>query len=298
MDRYSAFAVTRVGELHLRNNIVCQDYSMAINNEDFVFSAVADGHGSQHYLRTDRGSRMAVESAFDCVSEFLDSIEDTQQFISNGAMRDMMLEELWFNIVTRWKARAESDFLNNPFTEEELSRIPDEYAEYHQYYADGQFLSAYGTTLAFVVCTDDFAFCGQIGDGKCVTVECSGIAADPVPDDPRCYNNITTSMCQEDAEYSARFVFFPKEFIPPAFFIGTDGIQNSYLDIEQLHGFYRGLALNFAEFGYNEGIHRLAGFLPEMTKMGSGDDVSCAGVIDIERLANSVNTLKSAVNFC
>ena len=92
-------------------------------------------------------------------------------------------------------------------------------------------------------------------------------------------------------------VFFPKDFIPPAIFIGTDGIQNSYWDIEQLHSFYRGLTLNFAINGMNDAIRQLAEFLPEMTKNGSGDDLSCAGIVDMERLTASAEILKSAVSY-
>ena len=34
-----------------------------------------------------------------------------------------------------------------------------------------------------------------------------------------------------------------------------------------------------------------------MTRKGSGDDVSVAGVIDLERLRSSVDMLKNAVNY-
>ena len=80
-------------------------------------------------------------------------------------------------------------------------------------------------------------------------------------------------------------------------FIGTDGVQNSYWNIEQLHGFYRGLALTFAEYGMTEGEQQLADFLPEMTRKGSGDDVSVAGVVDLEALKAADSALKNAVNY-
>lgn len=297
MEKYSSFAQTTIGERHIQNGVVCQDYSMSINNSSFAFAAVADGHGSPHYLRTDRGSRLAAECALDCVCEFLDTIKDHEFVLDDEKLRDDLLQQLWKNIVTRWKSRVEADFRSEPFTKEELDKIPEEFAVYRSLYEKGEFLSSYGTTLAFIVATDYFAFCGQIGDGKCVVVDCSGITADPVPDDPRCYDNITTSICQEDAEFSARFVYYPKEFIPAAMFIGTDGLQNSYWDIEQLHSFYRGLTLDFAENGLNEGIRQLAEFLPVMTSSGSGDDISCAGIVDINSLQASLETLRNAVSY-
>jgi hypothetical protein len=297
MNKYSSFAQTSDGANHIRNNIVCQDYSMAINNDNYVFAAVADGHGSPHYLRTERGSKFAVECAFDCVSEFLESLREAEEIMEDEKQRDRLLDQLWRSIVSRWHSRTEADYQQEPFTPEELDRIPEQFGFYREKYMDGDFISAYGTTLAFIVTTDEFSFCGQIGDGKCVVIDSTGIASDPVPDDPRCFDNITTSLCQEDAVLSARFVYFPKDCIPPAIFIGTDGVQNSYWNIEQLHGFYRGLALTFAEYGMTEGEQQLADFLPEMTRKGSGDDVSVAGVVDLEALKAADSALKNAVNY-
>ena len=297
MNKYSTFAQSCIGANHIHKKICCQDSAMAINNSGYVFAAVSDGHGSPHYLRTEKGSKFAVECAFDCVSEFLDCLEDAEEILDDPKQRDNLLEQLWRSIVSRWHSRAEADYNEKPFTSEELDRIPDEFAIYRDIYLSGDFISAYGTTLSFIVATEDFAFCGQIGDGKCVAIDCSGIASDPVPDDPRCFDNITTSLCQEDAVLSARFVYFPKDCIPPALFIGTDGVQNSYWDIEQLHGFYRGLALTFAEYGMTEGEQQLAEFLPEMTRKGSGDDVSVAGILDLETLKASADVLKNAVNY-
>ena len=297
MKKFSSFAQTTIGATHIQRKICCQDYSMAINNENYVFAAVADGHGSPHYLRTERGSRFAVECAFDCVSEFLECLKDAEEIMDDEKQRDKLFDQLWRSIVARWHSRAEADHEQEPFTPEEYDKIPDEFGFYREIYMSGDFISAYGTTLAFIVATDDFAFCGQIGDGKCVTIDSKGIACDPVPDDPRCFDNITTSLCQEDAVLSARFVYFPKDCLPPAMFIGTDGVQNSYCDVEQLHGFYRGLALTFAEYGMTEGSQQLAEFLPEMTRKGSGDDVSVAGIVDLDILRSASETLKSAVNY-
>jgi hypothetical protein len=91
-------------------------------------------------------------------------------------------------------------------------------------------------------------------------------------------------MCQDDAVLSYRYHYFPKDEIPAAIFLGTDGIENSYWSKEQLYGFYRGLALTFSECGLDEGVRQLSAFLPEMTRRGSGDDVSVSGIIDNERL--------------
>ena len=50
-------------------------------------------------------------------------------------------------------------------------------------------------------------------------------------------------------------------------------------------GFFRGLALTIVENGMEEGTAQLAEFLPAMTKKGSGDDVTCSGIINMQKLS-------------
>ena len=91
-------------------------------------------------------------------------------------------------------------------------------------------------------------------------------------------------MCQDDAALSARFFYLPKGLMPAAVFLCSDGVENSYWNEEQLFCFFRGLALTIVENGMEEGISQLAEFLPSMSNKGSGDDVTCSGIIDITKL--------------
>ena len=179
---------------------------------------------------------------------------------------------------------AEQDFLNVPFTEEEYAAIPEKFAHYRQRYERGEYLGAYGTTLLFAVVTENYAFGAQIGDGKCVVIDGDSNVFAPIPEDPRCFENVTTSMCQEDAALSARFFYLPRGLMPAAVFLCSDGVENSYWNEEQLFGFFRGLALTMLDNGFEEGLCQLADFLPAMTKKGSGDDVTCSGIIDLKKL--------------
>ena len=281
MQRLFSFAQTTIGASHLNRGIVCQDSSACADNENYSFAAAADGHGSACYLRTERGSRFAVECARDCVKEFLEGLENADEALSDERQRDELFNQLWRSIIARWHDKTEQDFKNDPFTEEEYERIPEKFANYRTKYESGDYIGAYGTTLLFAVVTGNYAFGAQIGDGKCVTIDCSGIAADP-----RCYENVTTSMCQDDAALSARFFYLPKGLMPAAVFLCSDGVENSYWNEEQLFCFFRGLALTIVENGMEEGISQLAEFLPSMTKKGSGDDVTCSGIIDMTKLSS------------
>lgn len=247
-------------------------------------AAVADGHGSPWYLRTDIGSQLCVQSAAECIDEFLCNLDNAEEILSSDKERSIVFSQLWRSIVSHWHEATESHFLENPFSEDEFSRIPEKKSYYLERYKNGDYLSAYGTTLILAVVTEKFAFIMQIGDGKCVVIGDDAEAWTPVPDDARCYDGVTTSMCQDDAVLSMRYCYFGHEEIPPAIFLGSDGIDDSYGNDELLCTFYRGLALTMVQSGSEEGKRQLAEFLPKMTEKGSGDDVSCAGIINLHKL--------------
>ena len=284
MERLSSFAQTSIGASHLSRELICQDSSFAADYEGYSFAAAADGHGSPCYLRTDRGSGFAVECAAECVKEFLDGLDNAEDVLADERQREGLFNQLWRSIIARWHDMTEKDFISEPFTEEELASIPEKFAGYVTRYREGDYLGAYGTTLIFAAVTDSYAFGAQIGDGKCVIIDGDSNVFAPVPEDPRCHENVTTSMCQEDAALSARFFYLPKGMLPAAVFLCTDGVENSYWNEEQLFGFFRGLALTMVENGMEEGVRQLADFLPAMTKKGSGDDVTCSGIINLQKL--------------
>lgn len=295
MERYSSFARTSIGASHISRGMICQDFSLAADNESCSFAAAADGHGSLCYLRTDRGSRFASFCAQECIGEFLEGIGDAHELLDDDKHRQQLMSQLWRSIIARWHDMAERDFYSEPFTDEELNRIPEKNASYRSRYEQGDYISAYGTTLLFSAVTESFVFGAQIGDGRCVVLGRDGAMYAPIPDDPRCYDNVTTSMCQDDAALSARFFYLSKEELPAAIFLCTDGVENSYGDDGQLFGFFRGLALTIAENGLEEGVRQLEDFLPVMTRRGSGDDVSCAGIIDMEAVTALADVLREAV---
>ena len=285
MEKFTSFAQTSIGASHLSREIVCQDSSFAADYEGYSFAAAADGHGSPCYLRTERGSQFAVDCAAECVAEFFEGLEGAEEVLADERQREQLFNQLWRSIIARWHDKAEQDFRNEPFTEEEIGRIPEKFAHYRTRYEQGEYISAYGTTLLFAAVTDNYAFGAQIGDGKCVVIDGDSNVYAPVPEDPRCYENVTTSMCQDDAALSARFFYLPKGLLPAAVFLCTDGVENSYWNEEQLFGFFRGLALTMVENGMEEGVRQLGEFLPAMTRKGSGDDVSCSGIIDMQKLS-------------
>ena len=67
------FATSVLGASHVKDNKPCQDYSIAWRSEDSgaVVLIVCDGHGSDTYVRSDVGSRLAAEITLVAVKEFV-----------------------------------------------------------------------------------------------------------------------------------------------------------------------------------------------------------------------------------
>lgn len=71
MAEYYQFAHSVQGYNHIKANKVCQDASGECHFEDVSIIAVADGHGSDNYIRTDRGSKFAVSAALTAIKAYL-----------------------------------------------------------------------------------------------------------------------------------------------------------------------------------------------------------------------------------
>lgn len=253
---YQSFAYSATGDSHLKQNRVCQDYSLHYQDDRIAIAAVADGHGSESHFRSDRGARFACESAIKCIKALCEKSSKAS------------LSGIIISITDEWNRRVDTDWNNDTITEPNPLENPRR---------------VYGTTLTAVAVTSSFWFGLQIGDGKCVVLDQNGLASQPIPWDEACYLNVTTSLCDSDAEQ--HFRYYHSREIPTAIFIGTDGVDNSYPVYENekhLEKLYRTIMQNFAQEGFEVGAKELSEFLPLLTQKGSGDDVSIAGIINTE----------------
>ena len=68
-----AFATSVLGAGHIKDKKPCQDYSIAWQSKDSgsVVLIVCDGHGSDTYVRSDIGSRLAAQITLEAVKEFV-----------------------------------------------------------------------------------------------------------------------------------------------------------------------------------------------------------------------------------
>ena len=291
MNTIYDFAFSEQGYNHIKSDKVCQDSSGHYSDNSMAVVVVADGHGSDNYPRTDRGSSFAVEATITAIKEFVKTVEDSAIDISEDS--DSYLEQLAKNILANWYAAVDADLEKYPFSEEELSKVSD---KYKKKYMSGQRLEkAYGTTLIAACQTNHYWFGLQIGDGKCVCISQDGSMYEPIPWDEDCQANITTSICDSEAIEEFRYCFMTE--CPVATLMGTDGIDDSYANSEEMYVLYRSILAIFAEHGCETGENEIKAFLPGLSRKGSGDDVSIAGIVSAALSTTFIEVLKAQCEY-
>lgn len=288
-DNIFAFSATEKGYNHTRINKVCEDASDFYDDEKMHICVVADGHGSDNYPRTEFGSKFAVDAAIKNVIEFVNTAEKSQ-VINDAENNFERMNQLAKSILRSWYESVEEDYNKKPFTEKELEKVSDKYKNRYlsENIEERKVEKAYGCTLIIYVITDDYSFGMQIGDGKCVLIDENGQFLEPIPWDDDCQLNVTTSICDDDAIDEFRFYISDK--MPTAVFIGSDGIDDSYANEEELYALYRSILKIFIEHGDEVGKSEIREYLPVLTKRGSGDDVSMGLIINQKR-AKSISSV-------
>ena len=305
MEGYKSFAVTVQGGYHIKSGLVCQDSSTRYDDEGVSIAVVADGHGDPSCFRSDRGAKYAVN----CVTAGIKLFVKEQEAAfkphlmkkptppSRMELEKLLREKLIKQTVASWNKYIMEHYQRNPFTEQELEKVGD---KYRKRYEDGKDINkAYGTTLIVAAITPWYWFGFHIGDGRFSVLYPDGLGGQPVPWDPRCYLNVTTSICDDDildrGEEGVRtYLSLHSEEAPPiAFFLCSDGIDDNYPVEENevyLYGLYLEIAATCAEEGFAStfGEDGASGQLKELANgfatRGKGDDTSLAGIVNIEEL--------------
>lgn len=282
---FKAFHMSERGESHLHDGRVCQDSSASFSDECGTVAVVSDGHGGCDYVRSQIGSAMACEAAVKNIRRLFENISP-EAFLAEP---DMMLIQLEAAIINDWNESVRSHYEANPFTEEELDCVSEKAgASYRSGY---RIERAYGATLIAAAVTRDYWFGIQIGDGKCAAFDEAGICTQPIPWDEKCFLNKTTSICGSDALRDFRH--FYSEKIPTAVFMGSDGIDDSFKNEEDMYDFYKTILYAFSISDYTQAVDELKAYLPHLSKEGSADDVSIAAWMDMDALKSVVDKIKA-----
>jgi actin-related protein len=180
---------------------------------------------------------------------------------------------------------------SNPFTEKELEKVSEKYRK--EFEQGNEVNKAYGTSLIAAAITPWYWFGCHIGDGRFTVLYRDGSGGQPVPWDPRCYLNVTTSICDDDilerGEEGVRTCLFlhTQKAPPVAFFLCSDGVDDNYPvdgNEEYLYRLYRTVGVTFAEDGFESTMGQIKDLADGYATKGKGDDTSLAGIVNIEKL--------------
>ncbi len=300
MNMFVSFSKTVIGQLHIQKEIPCEDSSCAFSDSEgrYHIAVVADGHGDPACFRSKIGSQMAVEVSKDALQSFAEMFFPAENNIQSMAAtlafpkaRRQAVKQLTDFIISQWTASVLKHLGENPPTEEweNVGKKKEEYLE-------GKHLEhIYGTTLIAALMVSNWLILIQQGDGRCDVFYEDGAVDQPIPWDDRCFENVTTSLCDADAAQSIRSCVIDTSLQPViACYLGSDGVEDSYRTMEGTHVFYRELSCELVERPMPEFLGYLEAYLPGFSRNGSGDDVSVAGIVNIERLSVHVNNFRES----
>ena len=308
-----SFAKSVQGESHKRREnqtenvdigrkFPCQDKSFAQSTltandgTKFDFIIVCDGHGGAPYFRSELGADFAIEVLKDMLIRNMSRISE----LGSNKEYEKIKTQLALGITKRWREKISLHLSENPITEQEYSFLEAEKPESVQKYKEGKDLFAvYGCTLIAYFAIKSFWFALQIGDGD-FSLSYDGKTFElPMPEDKNCFLNQTTSLCDVNAKDEFRCCY--GEIIPMAVFCSSDGVANSFKSETQLLKFYSSVFDLFNDSDFLQcqkltcknpsicdteckktlAINEIENYLPVLTKKGSGDDISLAGIIQL-----------------
>ena len=287
------------GESHKADDKPCQDASFsAVYDDGLAIAIVCDGHGGERYFRSDVGSRMATEVICDSVKTFVENVDKSmfigQPFTAEEAITseevikkkkpvDKAFRQLFSSIIYQWNQKIAEHAANTAVSEWEQEHVPQKYLE--ELHTSETFEKLYGCTLMVYVQTPDYWFAFHLGDGKCVSFHQEGVLWQmPIPWDERCFLNKTTSLCDSNAINEFRYCYEGDGKFPMAVFLGSDGMDDSFGEDSNLVNFYIQVVKMLVKEGKEATIKSIESDLPQLSKIGSKDDMSVAFIYNIDEL--------------
>ena len=313
------FNHTCIGHIHLQSGRPCQDASFAGTIGDLHLAIVSDGHGGKDYTRSDIGSQLAVECATAIFQEVFTSedlyapdycdlrpetlknlpfcIENHELFSDNHHLPKEVangIRMIQNAIIYRWRDKVRAHAEQHPLSPAEV-KIATVYDSLCGPSKDIYVERLYGCTLVIALVYKDFWLLMQIGDGRCVAFRTlpDQLVYEPLPVDHKCFLNKTTSLCDSNYLSIFHYCIGGQSTIPYAILLGTDGIENSWGTDDKLYNFYIDLLKKCDSSSPEELIEELQTALPLLSRVGSHDDMSIAGIVNTDILRQQVPALLS-----
>lgn len=250
-QRWQVGAAKTVGAAHVRGGKGCQDAFCFRDLGGAAAIAVADGHGSPRSPRSAEGAQIAAEVAVKWLEDLWHSLTPDSGAPNLSAIKQTAENVFSRGVVREWRAR--------------IAERPDAPRDVEEF----------GSTLLAVLATEHYLLCTQLGDGDILLVNQNGSVERPMPPDERLFANETTSLCMSDAwrdmRTEVRHIFDD----PPALIVvATDGYSNSFVDDEAFLKVGPDYLALIREQGLPGVVATLEASLAEVSRRGSGDDIS------------------------
>ena len=272
------------GYSHVLGEKECQDNSISWQEKQYDAVIVCDGHGGDKYFRSAIGSRFACEAGKKMISSFMDYV------LNNDDMRtswDTLLSQLEISIINEWNELVKRHFSDNPF--ESDTRF-ESLGEDDKRSLRSSYVKAYGSTFIAAVLTDKYLLVLKLGDGNVCVLNgqykvCLLEKIRRELADDQLQFNLTTSLCNSDAAKSFKHCIIPsnKPNKINAVSLSSDGVINSFSTEEAYVAFVENVFKGFKEQKLGDAKQELVDFLPELSKKGSGDDLSIAIIVEKQK---------------
>ena len=286
------------GESHKVDDKPCQDASFsAVYDDGLAIAIVCDGHGGERYFRSDVGSRMATEVIAESVKTFVENIDKglfvgksytaqeaitSEEVVKKQTPVDLAFRQLFSSIIYQWNEKIADHAANTPISDWEQQHVPRKYLD--ELHTSETFEKLYGCTLMVYAQTPDYWFAFHLGDGKCISFQQEPLWSFPIPWDERCFLNKTTSLCDSNAINEFRYCYEGDGYFPMAVFLGSDGMDDSFGEDPNLVNFYIQIVKMLVTEGRGATIASIESDLPQLSKIGSKDDMSVAFLYNIDEL--------------
>ncbi len=261
---------SRRGASHVHADLPNQDAIRYWASEDNATAALAlaDGHGSDLYFRSETGSRLAAETAVATLRRYA-GLRTAQECRSTKG-------RLALELTAGWRDAVACDLKQHPITAQESKSLVATAGWSGQKLVAQRPEVAYGTTVLGVLATPAFVLSLQLGDGDILFVDEHGYTQRALSRHARhAGKRQSASLCQSAA---AEEIWVQVEETTAAFpaliLASTDGYVEGFTTDEEFLGLGEEYLKVLRSKGFDVVEERLKGFLGRVVYHGDGDDLT------------------------
>lgn len=264
------------GKTHKKIEMPNQDAVLSeILDEDFLVSAIADGHGSKKCTRSHIGAQYAVEAAIETAKLVKDDI------FKDGTIHTKSIGKYYTKkVIALWRQKVDVHLSETPLN---ISGLEDLTTKEKKSIKKNPYVS-YGSTLIIVMLIKDYIVCYQLGDGDILFASKSNKVSKPIKKDSRHIANDTTSLClmKPEKEFKVK-VFRDVNHVLQMILLSTDGYSNSFSSETGFLKVGSDLVEMISEDGFSVVEENLKEWIEETSNQGSGDDTSVSIITRIKQ---------------